>query len=120
MGKGEGKKKKGTETTTIFFFIEFETKWTARDFLYEFKEMGDIDGYKLHANLPIFQRMEQGLVKKRFSDKQTGRQGNNVKEFVFEENRGKFQGQSSKVWSNKKPFPDAIRNFEGESCAAGL
>lgn len=38
-----------------------------------------------------------------------------MKEFVFEEKRGKFQGQSSKVWSNRKTFVDAIRNSKGET-----
>lgn len=115
---------------TTFFFIEFGSKWYARDLLFEFKELGEIDGVvipqkrdkrgrrygfvrfwnvedermqpikldnlvlegrKLFANLPRFQRQVKINVQNQWKKDMHG------KEATIVEKEGKFRGQSSKA-----------------------
>lgn len=39
---GGGRKKEGAAVTSVFF-TQFGSKWKAKDLIFEFKELGDID-----------------------------------------------------------------------------
>ncbi|XP_058732678.1 uncharacterized protein LOC131604238 [Vicia villosa] len=130
-------------TITTFFFTEFGLKWKARDLLFEFKDLGEVDevvipprkdkrgrrycfvrflnvkdvnlmatkldsmvldGRKLFANLPRFQRS------RRESEDQGGKFVKARREFAGDSKEGGSSGHCARAWVDKRSFVDVIKN----------